>query len=591
MTASDPSLCEMTDALSSPMPTDPTSVSRRRFLQAAAAGVGGTMLPWWLSGTDVVGASGPTGGGTVVLVMLDGGNDALHMVPPYTDGAYFDARGALAWTSDTALQLNSTRGLHPALTKLKDRFDRGEVAIVDGVGNAQRDLSHFSSMADLQHGGTSSSFGRTGWVGRFLDQTAAGPFDGIAIGNRVPLIAQGASRSAVTLPWQHERVPDRLAWAEPMNDALGHWSGTTTGHGALADGLAEATGQMMDAADDLRPSYPTSAASSKLAGELRLCAGLVNAGLGARVLTVRHGPYDSHAAQGEMHGDRMRELDAAIETFFTTLDPDVADDVTVLCMSEFGRRVAANGGNGTDHGAGQTVLAIGRPVVGGFHGELPSLTALTPDGNLRHDIDYRSIVATVLDRGLGADSAEILGGSFPHVPFLAPVVPPVDIRDGGTDILGLSMQSGPALRQRRGIDGAVTEEEAEVLRLARAFLDREPDAETAERVLQSQAGGATLASIADDLAASSEFRDRVDPLSDTAFVDSLHQSLFGRAPTEAERRDLVRRLEAGTLDRAGVVLLLAGSEAYRRRFPYTARPGWSPGRGARAVGAMARASG
>ena len=197
---------------------------------------------------------------------------------------------------------------------------------------------------------------------------------------------------------------------------------------------------MMEASDALRPSYTSGFTGTPLAGELQLCAKLINAGLGTRVLTVRHGPYDSHTHQETMLAARMAELDEGIDRFFQTLSAEAADDVTLVCISEFGRRVAANGGFGTDHGAGNLMMAVGPRVVGGLHGALPSLTSLTRDGNLTHDIDYRSVFATILDDVLGVDHAGILGGHFDTVPFVHRAVP----------------QPNPSLRDRRDRSTAVS---------------------------------------------------------------------------------------------------------------------------------------
>ena len=593
MSSTDPSMHDLHLALSAPAPNDPTTVTRRRFLQAAAAGVGVSMLPTWLADAAAAGtgpAAGSSGTGTLVLVVLDGGNDGLHMVPPVELGAYHDARGNLAWSAADVHDLGNGRGLHPALSKLKARFDLGDVAIIDGVGNPQRDLSHFSSMADHHRGGSYESFGRTGWVGRYLDETAAGPYDAIAFGDRVPLLTTGQTRSAITLPRWHDRLPVVREWAGPLDDAIGDWSEIPTGRGDLADSIAAATSSMFDTAAVLRPWYPTSSTGSNLVDELTLCARLANASLGTRVLTVRHGPYDAHTGLADMHGERMTELDAAIEAFFANLDDAVADDVTLLCVSEFGRRVASNGGGGTDHGAGSVAVAVGRPVVGGFHGELPSLTSLTPDGNLTHDIDYRSIIATVVDRTLGADSASILGGTFPHVPFLgAPAPDPDPDPDPEPEPRDDAVAHIPVILG--GATRIVDRGEADVLRLVRAFLAREPDPATADRALAAHASGARLSTIAGSLAESPEFQDRYGSLSDEDFVRSLHESLIGRAPTDDERRELVDRLGSGDLDRADVVVILSGSAEYRRRFQYTAKPGWSTASGARDVGVLARSSG
>ena len=441
MSAADPTMHELRTALSLPAPDDPDTVSRRRFLQATAAGIGVTMLPGWLADTAAASASSPGGGpGTLVLVVLDGGCDGLHVAPPAGSSAYHDARGDLALGPGQVHDIGGGRGLHPALTHLKARWDTGDLAIIDGVGNARRDLSHFSAMADFQHGGPASQFSRTGWIGRFLDESAGGPFEAIAIGDRIPLVAHGSTRSAITLPWQYEHVPYRRSWAGPMDDAIDRFDHAPTGHGTLADHVAAATASMMASSDALRPSYTSGFSGAQLAGELQLCAKLINAGLGTRVLTVRHGPYDSHTNQETMLAARMAELDEGIERFFQTLSPEASDDVTLVCISEFGRRVAGNGGFGTDHGAGNLMMAVGSQVIGGLHGSLPSLTSLTSDGNLTHDIDYRSVFATILDDVLGVDHASILGGQFDTVPFLR----------------GAEPQPNPSLRDRRERSTAVS---------------------------------------------------------------------------------------------------------------------------------------
>ena len=574
------------DTLSFPAPSDDLSLSRRRFLQLAAAGATVSAMPGWLA--DAAGASGPgagagtaSGNGIVVLVILDGGCDGLHVVPPIADGAYHDAREQLAWSDRTALTLDDQRGLHPALSKLKTRYDAGDVAFIDGVGNPQRNLSHFSSMADLHRGGGDQAFTRTGWVGRYLDQTAADPLAAVALGTRVPLLVRGATRSAVTLPWKLDRVPARENWSMPMDEALTAWTGTTTGMGTLADHVADAAATTMSDADALRAAYTTADFSSSLSGELRLCAGLINAGVGSRVFVVRHAPYDAHNGQAVMYDKRLRELDDGIETFFSNLDAGMADDVTMLCVSEFGRRVAENGGGGTDHGSGNTAFAVGKPVLGGFHGTLPSLTSLTADGNLTHEIDQRSLVATVLDRVLGAESSEILGGSFPHVDFLGSPRAPADPRVEDIDLIHVPVVADVLGRPP-------TPDEADVLRLLRAFFGREPDGATAEATLQARATGASMASIADSLAATPEFDNRYGALSDIDFVEVLHQTLVGRSANQDEQRDLVARLESGALGRSDVVRMLSASAEYRSRFPYSAAPGWSPSGRARKVGVLAR---
>ncbi|WP_436794996.1 DUF1501 domain-containing protein [Actinospongicola halichondriae] len=617
MSSIDPTMSELRTALSLPAPTDALSLSRRHFLQAAAAGIGISMLPNWI--TESAGASTaiPTGTagnrGTLVLVVLDGGNDGLHMVPPISNGSYHDARGALAFSEANSLPINGQRAFHPALTRLKARYDAGDVAIIDGVGNPRRDLSHFSAMADFQHGGPASQFSRTGWVGRYLDQTGAGPFGAIAIGDRVPLIAHGETRSAITLPWKIDRVPKRRSWAAPLDGAIEQWGEIPTGHGALADRVAGATAGMLGSADSLRPSYASSFSGSSFAGELQLCANLVNAGLGARVLTVRHGPYDSHTNQTEMHGNRMAELDEGIDLFFQTLGADVADDVTLVCISEFGRRVGANGGAGTDHGAGNAMIAVGRPIAGGFHGSLPSLTSLTADGNLTHEIDYRSVFATLIDGVLGASHTEILGGEFTPVPFLETTTTPpttttapptttttapptttttappttTTVPPTTTTAPPTTTPPGPPSRwpfrprrwSPRSTDSTVdagermvTAGEADMLRLYRALTDQEPDAAVARTLLKAHAKGMPAETIAERLGLSPALTPLDGSLSNERFVAATHQRLLGRELDLVGRRQLVRLLDQGEMNRFEAIRRISSTPEFRRRFQYTVVP-------------------
>ena len=573
MSATDPTMHELRAALSLPAPDDPDTVSRRRFLQATAAGIGVSMLPGWLA--DAAGAAPtPAGGGpgTLVLVVLDGGCDGLHVAPPVGSGAYHDARGDLAFGAGEVHDIGGGRGLHPGLTRLKARWDAGNVAIIDGVGNARRDLSHFSAMADFQHGGPASQFSRTGWIGRFLDVSTGGPFEAIAIGDRIPLVAHGSTRSAITLPWKYEHVPYRRSWARPMDESIDLWDQSPTGHGSLADRVASATASMMASSDALRPSYTSGFSGAPLAGELQLCAKLINAGLGTRVLTVRHGPYDSHTNQETMLAARMAELDDGIERFFQTLSAEAAEDVTLVCISEFGRRVASNGGFGTDHGAGNLMMAVGSRVVGGLHGSLPSLTSLTRDGNLTHDIDYRSVFATILDDVLGVDHAGILGGQFDTVPFLEgatpppppPPPPPPDPEPEPEPEPTPEPEPEPEPKPGRGRK----QDPAPVPELP----DEEPSGPWPNRPKRWTRTSSGSGTVADGTVVTA---DGLSPTAahptDQQFLESTHRRLLGR---ELDAADRLRWIGDGStpLDRSEVLRWISSTKEFSRKFPFSVFP-------------------
>lgn len=542
MSRLDPTTEEAASALSAPAADDAWSLDRRRFLQAAAAGVGVSMMPSWLDG--VAGAATPLGAnqGVLVLVTLDGGADPLDMFVPISNGAYYQRRGGIAVGAAHALHLNPHRGMHPYLKHLRARWNLGEVAIVDGVGNPEVDLSHFSAMADVQHGGPSAGVPKTGWLGRYLDGLGADPLHGVAIGPRLPLVLTGARTVGTTLPSQVDFVRESRDHNRSLDAALVAMGANTTGLGNLGDRLADTTAGMMGVSAKTRPLYGTASGTS-FAHQMRLAANLINANLGIRCITIRHAGYDSHAKQPEMLGSRLAELDAGLAAFHSTLSGTFANRSLVLCMSEFGRRVGANGSGGTDHGAGQSVLAVGKGVRGGFHGSLPSLTDLTREGNLKHGIDYRHVLSTVVSRWLGADPTQVLGLS------------------GDLGFLG-NPGGGFAFLPVHG----------DVLRLYRAFFNREPDASGARYWIDTYDRGASLDVIAESFTQSAEFRNAYSGTSNAEYVSRVYRNVLGRAYDEAGYRYWLGLLDSRRVTRGTLVRWVAANAEFVTRYPYTSIP-------------------
>jgi uncharacterized protein (DUF1501 family) len=549
MTRLDPTTEQAVAALSAPASDHALSLDRRRFLQAAAAGVGVSMMPGWLDG--VAGAASPLGAdqGVVVLVTLDGGADPLDMFVPISNGTYYQRRGGIAVGAGHALHINGNRGMHPYLRHVRARWDLGEVAIVDGVGNPKVDLSHFSAMAEVQHGGPSSGVPKTGWLGRYLDGLGGDPLHGVAIGSRVPLVLTGTRTVGTTLPSQVEFVRETRDHNRSLDAALAAMGAGSTGRGNLADRLADTTAGMMGVASQIRPLYG-SATGTTFAHQMRLAANLVNADLGIRCITIRHAGYDSHAKQPEMLGARLSELDAGLKAFHDTLSGTFASRALVLCMSEFGRRVGANGSGGTDHGAGQSVLAVGKGVRGGFHGGLPSLTDLTREGNLKHSIDYRHVLSTVVSRWLAADPMQVLG-------------------IGGAD---LGFLRGPGSSSDGSAPRAFRPEHGDVLRLYRAFFNREPDASGARYWIDTYDRGASLDVIAESFTESAEFRNAYQGTSNAEYVRRVYRNVLGRDYDEAGYRYWLGMLDARRLSRGTLVRWVAANAEFADRYPYTSVP-------------------
>ena len=419
----DDTFAEADRLLSLPIDSRPGLLSRRRFLQAslATAGAGAltTMVPpAWRDAAFGASPIGPSDG-VLVMVQLGGGNDGLNTVIPIGDGAYYAARRRIAIPASTALPIGSGMALHPNLTRLKQRYDAGHVAVVQGVGYANPDLSHFNSIATWMRGTANPGALTTGWLGRYLDGLAPDNLLGVSVGSSLPLQLVGARTSATALPLDFGNAfgADRSdANNRRMFDAVKAFAGAPTGLGAWGDAVAQVGSDTMDLATTVSTVYrPAIASGSNLVRSLTLAARLVNANLGIRVLTVASGDFDTHDSEPTRHGALMADLDLAISSFFTTLGAGWANRCTLVTFSEFGRRLADNNSSGCDHGAASNLFVVGDKVKGGMYGAQPSLTAPDDHGNLVANVDFRSVYASILGPWMAADASGILGASYPDL--------------------------------------------------------------------------------------------------------------------------------------------------------------------------------
>ena len=415
-------LADMRRQLSVQPDLSPAGRSRRRFLQYTAAGTAIAGLGLAAPGRASALASSATSpvDGVLVVIQLSGGNDGLNTVAPVEDGSYHSLRRGAALDPEQALPLGEGLALHPSLTGLKARYDRGEVAVIRGIGHADANLSHFDSMAFWQGGAADIRAGhrlRDGWLGRYLDGLGAGTagVEGVVFDTAVPLHLVGRRARAVALPTGGvltfgSRIPSHEA---SLNDALRTMGAGERTLGPWADQLARMNVTAIDEADRLVPAYPgDELVGSRFEVELAQAARLINADVGVRVLSVTLGGFDTHEGLAWSHARLMDRLDAGIERFYAELDGVMAPRVALMTFSEFGRRVVPNGSHGTDHGAASVAFVIGSRVKGGLYGEQPSLSNLDGRGNLRPQVDFRSMYATVLDRWLRADAREVLRGEF-----------------------------------------------------------------------------------------------------------------------------------------------------------------------------------
>jgi uncharacterized protein (DUF1501 family) len=585
--------------------TDPGQVSRRRFLQGAAAAsatVGAfSAMPGWMQ--DVAAAATPVGAGDGILVVIQmgGGNDGLNMLPPRGDANYTAKRGSLAITNP--LPLTSKVGLHPALPKLKVRYDAGKVAVVQGVGQTTDDRSHFSSTARWMAGTATTSLS-SGWLGRWLDGVpeSTGGLRAVSFGASIPLHLVGQQAVVTAMDTGGDLFGSDVSNPAYVAayDAVQAFADGATGKGQWGDELARAGGLAIDLAGDLDPIFTPPVPNDSLVSQLTLVARLINADLGIRVLNTSFGSFDTHRNQLVAHQSLLSELDGAIDAFYRTLAPSWARRVTILTFSEFGRQLRANASLGTDHANASNLLVIGDNVKGGLYGKAPSLTDLDRYGDPKTHVDFRSVYATVLRGWLDADPVELMGADYEDLRLFRgdpgePVPLPITtgawvpfatasdlVRQQYRDFLGREGDaSGVAywadrLERKvntssqvilRFLDSAeFGRSMAPVARLALAGLRTPPEFVDLSSWTAASKAGTSLASIAAEVTAKTAFTSHYGAMSNAAYVDAIYRDVAGRPPTASAKATWVGRLSGGSHTRGDLLVALVGTSDAERRF-------------------------
>lgn len=388
-------------------------MNRRKFL-IAGAGVGAAGL---LSGAlavdwdDLLRAAQDrplaAGDGVLVIVTLYGGNDGINTLIPYADNAYHDARPELAYAPEDVLHLDDQLGLNPAMRGLAQLWNERRLAIVRGAGYPKPDHSHFRSM-DIWQTASPDAPVATGWIGRWLDATGDDPLRAVNVGSVLPLLAVGEKQTAAALSTSgNGGKPDRF---DATMQALGADDpGDTPAMAAVAKSYraARTTNTRFE-------SVQGSESQNALAARLSLVAAAIKARVPTRVYLAHLGGFDTHANERGTQQRLLQSFDEAVTGF---LQQVAGANVVVLAYSEFGRRVAANASQGTDHGTAGPVFVAGAPVKGGFHGDEPSLTDLD-HGDLKYTTDFRDVYHELLVGTLRTDPTPSVGTGRANLGFL-----------------------------------------------------------------------------------------------------------------------------------------------------------------------------
>jgi uncharacterized protein (DUF1501 family) len=360
-------------------------------------------------------AAAPAGaryGRTLVLIELKGGNDGLNTCVPFADPAYYALRPKLALARDAVIQLSDRAGLHPSLAPLAPLWQRRQLAVLQGVGYPEPNLSHFRSIEIWDTASKSDEYLQAGWLARTF---AAAPTprdfaaDGVIVGSNDLGPLSGGARAVALANSEAFRRQAHLAadTGTAANRALQHIL-------EVEADIVQAAAHL-DTAHAFRTEFPPNGFGSTIR---TACQALANPA-GVAVVRVSLSGFDTHGNQAPTQTRLLSELAQGIVALRAALEEiERWNDTLVLTYAEFGRRPKENLSGGTDHGTASIHFALGGGVAGGFYGEQPPLDRLRGDGNIGYALDFRAVYATVLERWWGVRSTPILGGRFAPVPFL-----------------------------------------------------------------------------------------------------------------------------------------------------------------------------
>jgi uncharacterized protein (DUF1501 family) len=395
-------------------------ISRRNFLKSVGLSSSGLLLAQ--SGfkdplSFLAFAQEPRPADTLIVIFQRGGMDGLSAVVPYGEGSnYYDKRPTIAIPDDQVLDLNGFFGLHPTLAPLKDIYDAGRLAVVHATGSPDPTRSHFDAMEYMERGVPGDKMTPTGWLSRHLQSvpwTNESPLRAVAMGTMVQSSLRGETSALamnslgdfnLSVPDHHRQMIQRtLAQMYQVPNPQ-----------SMLERQAKDTLSTMSfltrlAGSEYSPSYEAQYPESEFGRGLRQIAQLIKAEVGLEVACVDIGGWDTHDNQGGLDGQfagLINDFGQSLAAFHQDMQ-DYMDRVTVVTMSEFGRRLEENASSGTDHGHGNCMFVLGGSVNGGVYTDWPTLAPeALDDGDLNITTDYRDVLSEILIQRLSNPAIE-----------------------------------------------------------------------------------------------------------------------------------------------------------------------------------------
>lgn len=387
-------------------------IKRKEFIQLGSLATASLLMPEFLKAFEK-GTLVPPGNKVTVIIQLSGGNDGLNTVIPYRNDLYYSNRPKLGIQRSSSLALTDEAGLHPSLTAFKELYDEGSMGIFNNVGYPNPDKSHFRSMDIWQTASNSNEYWNTGWVGRYLDAQCLGcdkPTQALEIDDVLSLALKGENIKG--LAFEDPRRLYNTSQEKYFKELLVQHQKDIQEqpveylYKTMADTISSA--DYIFKQSKQRPSTETYP-NTELGKGLKTIASLIFSEINTKVYYISLGSFDTHINQDAQQKRLFTELNEAVKAFVKDLKTNNRfNDVLLFTFSEFGRRVAQNASGGTDHGKANNMFFIGGGLKkNGLYNPLPDLSNLD-DGDLKYQLDFRQIYATVLNNWLGADANQIL---------------------------------------------------------------------------------------------------------------------------------------------------------------------------------------
>lgn len=377
-------------------------MNRRNFLTLTGTFTGGTLLlPSFLhafgSQSNLV-----IGEQCLVFIQLNGGNDGLNTFIPFDNPLYYEYRTKIALDKNNIISRNNGMAFHPALKDFATMQQNGDLTVIQNVGYPEPNRSHFRSQEIWQTASDANKYVSNGWLGRYLDLQCKEhePTAGVNFDNIDSLSLKGNEPNSITVkdPNRFKTQTDKDDKAKlsdnPQLDFVRKIAySVTEGSDDIQKALAKSTSEI---------NYP----KTGLGKNLEWIARLIKGNLNSKVYYTSQNGYDTHDNQINIQQRNLTELNDAIYSFYTELKKaQLLQNVTLVVFSEFGRRVKDNG-NGTDHGTAAPMFIIGGNNKGKIIGNNPNLADLD-NGDLKYEVDFRSVYATLLQSKMNFDYTKI----------------------------------------------------------------------------------------------------------------------------------------------------------------------------------------